>query len=562
MARILVLLSLSLFLSPLTAHAHDIEVEATLKAVTVYADRAELSYEVIKNVGVGDHDFVVSGFPANLYPNSLRVKGKSTGAVILGALSSKRVNSAELISQAERKINDQITALEEKKKGVEATIQSLNAQDKFLTSLQATASNRIGEEIAEFNLNADQWISASKEMQTGLNEVAQARLKHQSEVKDLNAQILKLRQDLNQLRTGQKSTTEIRLPMTATSAGDVNVTLTFQVPEASWIPEYDARLELESEALEVIQFGAVTNRTGTDWENVKLTLSTAQPHRGATSPALSPMWVNVFDPKAQNRRFKAQTESLALSADAVSSGAAPRSAVLNIAGAPQEFQAAPQLGAQINAAGLNAEYSIPGLVSIPADGTASKNLIGTFDVETKLVRQIKPQLSPLKAFLVAKATLKGEAPILAGKANLFLDGDFIGQSYLPLLKPGRETQLSFGIDDKIDVARKTLKDESGEAGLIVVGQTNTIERHFITEIQNLHGKPVAIEVLEAIPSSRDESIKVSLLEGHTTKGFTSDADNLKGILKWDFPVTAEEKREVKTGWKITWPKDKNLTGLR
>ena len=39
-------------------------------------------------------------------------------------------------------------------------------------------------------------------------------------------------------------------------------------------------------------------------------------------------------------------------------------------------------------------------------------------------------------------------------------------------------------------------------------------------------------------------------------------DKIKGLSVWDFALDPGAKKDVKLGWKLSWPQDKTLTGLR
>jgi uncharacterized protein (TIGR02231 family) len=185
-------------------------------------------------------------------------------------------------------------------------------------------------------------------------------------------------------------------------------------------------------------------------------------------------------------------------------------------------------------------------------------MVGTFATDSTLEIHVKPQLST-EAFLVAKAKLKSESPILAGQVSLFRDGAFVGKSNLPLLRPDEEHALFFGADDQVSVKRKILMDEKTEGGVIL--RDNVQERHFITEIQNLHSKPVTIVVKESTPVGRNDKITTDIVDNATSSGFTQDTANIKGLLRWEFKLDPKAKKDIKLGWKVTWPKDENISGL-
>ncbi|MCB1721717.1 MAG: mucoidy inhibitor MuiA family protein [Rhodospirillales bacterium] len=564
-----ILIFTALFFIPFTnvARADEIPASSTLKAATVFVDRATLTRSVKINISAGKHVVVFEGLPANLFPDSLRVQGQGTAKATLGALSNKIVNSVELTSEREQELTASLETLENQKKIIAAEKQALSQKRRFLESLAARAGEKESEDIAEFNLNTEGWLASAETIYTGISETLKSELEKDQQSLDLQKQINKITQDLNQRRTGQKRTYEVRLPVEVASAGTLTLALDYQIGGISWHPVYDARLDTKTAGLEIVQYGSVSQRTGEDWSNIELTLSTAQPHRGATTPNLPPMWVGLYDPTIASRQSvntfsdAASTPIMAVDEGRTKmEGLADDKAPLEKWRRLEEEREATPVAATINTGGFTAEYKIPGLSSIPADGTQTKVLIAPFDTETKLEVHIKPQINT-NAYLIAKTTLKGESPILPGPVSLFLDGAFVGQTGLPLLRPGGEHDLSFGIDDQIEVTYKTLKDESDEEG-IIMNKTKSVERHTVTEIHNLRTKPVNIVTLQVLPASKNKDIKLEILAEHTTKDYERDHDKIKGLSVWDFALDPGAKKDVKLGWKLSWPQDKTLTGLR
>ncbi len=553
---------LTVLLLPVMAHADDVKVTGTLKAATVYNDRAALTMEANAQIPAGKHVVMFEGLPTGIFTDSLRVKGQSQADTVLGALSHKIVNNVELTSAREAELNTQKEVLEEQRKVIQTEIKALETKKSFLTSLQAKAIEVTNDEIAKFELNSANWLEAANTLQTGMNEILKSELAKNNQIKDINDKIAKIQRDLNQVRTGSKQTLTVSLPVEMSRAANVTLSLEYQIGGAYWIPVYDARLNTENGELELVQYGSVSQRTGEDWSDIALTLSTARPNRGATAPTLSPMWVNLWSAQKKARRLggMAANESMVAMDMAMPASAPMESrAELEEGGAMFAAKEAVQRTATINTGGFTAEFEIPGLISVPADGTQTKVLITPFETDSKLEVHIKPQRDT-KAYLVANTTIKGEAPLLPGQVSLFRDGSYVGQTHVPLLKPGKDYDLSFGIDDQIEVAHKILKDERSEEGMFV-GKTDALTRHTVTEIQNLRNRDVNIVVGQTVPAPQNEKITLTMDKAATTSGYTEDKENIKGLLEWAFTLKSQEKKDVKLGWTLAWPQGENISGI-
>ncbi len=544
------------------AWAKDVDVESAIKAATVYNDRATLTRGAKVEIPAGAHNLVFKGLPLNLFPDSLRVKGSSKASVTFGALTHKRESFEDFVKPREQELNAQLEQLRDQQSVYNVEKSGMALADQFLMNLGKTASLRENENIAEMKLMPENWGNAVDVLAAKAIQIKKASLETDIKIRELNKKIQKVQRDLQQLRTGQKQSYEVVIPFESDKPTTLNVDLSYQISGVSWQPIYDARLDVTDKKLELVQYGSVWQNTGEDWADIALTLSTAQPSRGAGLPDLQSHWLSIYSPQAFRKSggYGAGARSMALmSAPGTDEEVAPAYVqALEQKNVAEMDRAVSVQTAQINTEGFVGEYKITGPATVKSDGTKAKLLIGGFEIENTLQVQIKPQMST-EAFLVAKTKLKGDAPILPGQVSLFRDGAYIGQSYMKMLRPDDETELAFGIDDNVTVKRNTLKDESSEAGLIT--KDSVIERHFVTEIQNLHKDDIQIAVLETIPTSKDERIRVEILKDNTTQGYEADLNNMKGVTRWMGTLTPKQKTSINLGWKVSWPKGENLSGL-
>lgn len=570
MTRLLSAIVALALLAPVPVFAQDaqaIETASKITAATVYSDRAKVTRLAVVDIPAGAHTVVFTGLPPGLMPDSLRAEGKARAEVKFGAVSHKQVMSSELTSERERELNDKAENIQDQITALNAERAAVEAEKNFILQLGQQAQLRSGEEIAEINLKPEQWAAASGTIRLKVAEASKALLDLDIRSRSLSREQQKIANELSTLRTGGRSTFSVSIPVETASATSLTVELSYQVPNATWQPLYDARLSTEGKGeLKLTQFGAVSQRTGEDWTGISLSLSTAQPQRGASLPDLQPMWVDAYEGGRFNYAEGAGRGGSALpmptmAQNMVSSKAMEMDAAMPASAPPPPPQevAASFTAAQIESGGFMTEFKIPGPATVPADGTETKLMVGDFEVASTLEIHIKPQLSS-DAFLVAKSKLKGDTPILPGQVNLFRDGAFVGQSRTRLLRPDEETDFYFGIDDQVSVKRKVLKDEQKEAG--VISRDTVLERNYATEVQNLHKDPVYVVVKETVPAPRNEKIVVEIGKETTTGGYKDNSDNIKGMLYWEFPLAPKEKKVLKLGWTLGWPKDFNLSGLR
>jgi uncharacterized protein (TIGR02231 family) len=559
MFRVLIFLPLVLF--SISANAEEFLVDSELKAATVYTNRATLTRQATVQIPKGAHKVVFKGLPANILTDSLRAEGSSGADVIFGALTHKRVIEAELTAPREKELNDQLQMFKDQQSLIFLEEQALKIKKEFLSNIGKHAGARTNEEISNIELNPEEWGAAAQSIYEGVSQIHKEAHEKGIKVREIEKQIAKIKAEIALLRTGSKNTYQVTIPIESSAATNLKVNLSYQIPSASWHPVYDARLDTEDGNLTLTQYGAVRQNTGEDWKDIELTLSTAQPQRGASLPALSPKWVNLWENRTRYNKSRSSMNAVSFGA-----GGAGAPAAMMAMDAPAEMLEEEAVlrkevnfaAAKIETGGYVSKYIIPGPSTVNSDGSESKVMIGGFDTENMLQIHIKPQINN-SAYLVGKMTLKGDAPILPGQASLFRDGAYVGQAYLSLLRPNEKTTLSFGIDDQVSVERHVMKDESGEDGVLT--KDNTQEKRFKTVVKNLHNMKVDIVLFETVPVAKDEKLKIEVLSKATTEGYQNDTDNVKGLFSWGFTLKASEEKEINLGWKVSWPSGLNISGL-
>lgn len=554
-----------------------IVADGKITAVTVYSDRAKVTRHASVEIPAGKSIVAFANMSPDLIRDSLRAEGVAPEKVTFGAVSLKELFMTYASSPREQELYKEYEPLKDKQKLIAAERASLQAKREFILGLGQQAKDNLNDEIKRNELKSQQWLMAANDIQAGILDTLKAEVELDIRQRELDSEIKRVQDELHQFGLKQTNAFVVMVPMEAERATKLELDISYQVTNATWSPIYDARLETADETkLQIIQYGVVRQRTGEDWENVSLSLSTARPQRDVSIPNLKSTWIDAelisdlavppvaaggaADPLSEWRQ-KAEARRLSLSSET----APPESEETEYAPVPMVTPIRPQAGyrarlvpAVIETGGYVSEYKIPGPANVISDGSDTKLMIGNFETQSEMQVHVKPQMST-DAYLVAQMKLKGESPILPGVINLFRDGAFIGKGNIPLLRPDEEYDLSFGIDDQVSVKRNTLKDENKEEG--VISKDNVIERQYVTEIENLHSAPITVVVKETIPSSKNEKVVVEVRKDFTTGGYVMDAKNIKGLMHWKFEMPAKDKKEFKLGWGVTWPKDHRLTGL-
>lgn len=541
------------------AGAVDIATETRPNAVTVFPDRALVTRWGQLKLPAGAHTLVVNGLPGGLVSETLRVTGSGPAGLMIGSVESRVVTRQDLVHEQERVLQARLTELRDKRALTEAHSRALRLRQSFIESLAKSAAEGLTGDNADGQMRSEQWEQAWGRLQAGSEQALKELVAQDIAVRGIDDQIRKVEADLRAVKTGARTEAQVRIAIESPKDGPMEVAIQYQIGGASWSPVYDARLSTDTAKLSLASFGTVRQRTGEDWTEVALTLSTAQPAQGSQMPELLPWWIQPPPPPMP----LGAAGSVAPSAMPAPAPKAERLYSRALRDAPTEAEEAAPAPVQMQVAEVAssefaAEYRIPGKVAVPADSADHRFAIASRDMPVDLSARIVPKLDP-KAYLHAEIKVAGEAPTLAGPVSLYRDGTYMGGARLASLKPGDTAELSFGVDDKVTVQYLPQRGQTGEQGFL--SKEKRVERRFRTIVANLHTRPLTLKVYDQVPVSRDEAIKVALLDKDTTPGYARDIQDRPGVLVWNWEAKPGEKKGFDFGYVVTYPVDKVPTGF-
>jgi uncharacterized protein (TIGR02231 family) len=308
-------------------------------------------------------------------------------------------------------------------------------------------------------------------------------------------------------------------------------------------------------SLILIRRAAIQQRSGEDWRDVTLTLSTTRPSSGASAPTLPPLTVDYLPDPAKTRGLVSPQPSPAPASrprSVASEGTGRREDVVANVAPARELEIEEQR-ASVDATPFQAIFALPGKMTVLTTGEVKRTQIDDAKVEPTIVVRAVPRLQA-QAYLYAKATMPKTTAYLPGPISLFRDGTYVGTGQLPLLSPGQEHEIGFGADDSVRVRHATVEDKRGETGLISSSQTDT--RSFRITVKNLHERAITISVLDHVPVSKQQDIKVELTG--KTPPTRRDVDEKRGLLAWEATLQPDEERQIEFGYRISWPAGKGV----
>ncbi len=449
----------------------------------------------------------------------------------------------------------EIAALYDERSALDQAIADANQQRSFLISLSEKQLTPQSSTDTVKSIDVTQLTALLDLMGQRLSALAKVIQEAQARQKLIDEKVNELNNVVAMLAPNDASRLEATINVAAQSEMKGVLRVSYRLNEAGWLPYYDARMETPKSGgnakLALIRRAEVMQSTAETWDNVALTLSTTRPSGATAAPDLTEEELFAYE--------RQRADALAKSAAAPVAGAemdadktlkdemAELGSVQNYAAAPPKAVA--QRQAIVQLAGFQANYLIPGRVTVDNSGSAKKVRISSDSHDAKL-QVIAVPLIDANAYLTATFIVKGGGPMLPGYVNLYRDGVFVGQGGLPLLNPKEEAKLGFGIDDLVKVVRKEVKKSIGEQGLITT--SNVEERAWDITVKNLHDFKIAVKVLDRQPFTARDDVEIETLQGMTPPT-QENVDKKRGVLAWSLDLEPQTDMVIKSGYRISWP---------
>jgi len=545
----------------------EIKGSSRIDAVTVYPSGAEVTRSGRVTMERGEHVILFTDLPAQALSSSLRVEGRATGTLEIGSVDTRRVyvpRSDSAAAATERKqIEDTIEKLKDERALLQATVEAAQAQKALINNLANLPTQPSAPNSAAMQPD---WAQLFTLIGQRSAEAQKTILDSQIRMRETDRQIADLARKLTSVAPAQEERTEVKVFVNAADGLDADLTIRYQVSAASWTPFYDARLSTgtrdQAPKLQLIRRASIQQRTGESWDDVQLALSTARPGAGSAAPILNPMTVDYAPdaPRAQAQPAEPRGYAGTLMdrgvageerADGQTNLFARRAREKNKEDAPAQI--ADEVRTGVEAQSFQAVYSIAGRVAVPATGEMKRVQIDDLALDPTLTARTVPKAEQ-KAYLYAKLTTARGTPVLPGMVSLFRDATFVGTGQLPLLAPGEEHELGFGVDDMIRVRHAVVEDKRGETGLISTSKTDV--RNYRITVKNLHERPIQLRVLDQIPVAQNDAIKIEL-QGRTAPT-RRDVEDKRGVMAWDMTLTPDEEKAIEFGYRVSWPGAKRV----
>lgn len=175
--------------------------------------------------------------------------------------------------------------------------------------------------------------------------------------------------------------------------------------------------------------------------------------------------------------------------------------------------------------------------------------VASYDIEASYQYFAIPKINE-ETYLKANITKWEQYNLLAGEAQVFFEDAYVGKTLLDIRFVTDTLQISLGRDKKVSVQREKMKEFTTKQ---FIGSKKQETLTWKTTVKNNKSKSIQIIILDQVPISNSEEIKVEVQNRSNAK-----LNSENGEIKWEVEIPALSKKELELKYSVEYPKSKNI----
>lgn len=278
-------LFLFLALCPLLLFSNTEKLPSTIKKVTVYLSGAQITRLANCNLPSGASDIVLTGLSTKIDESSIQISGLQAVSILSMSYDINYMVTVENTTVSQPLL-DRIKTINTKIAFLRSSISGLEEEQQVIY-----ANRTVGARTQALSLEKLKEISTyyRKRITSIKSEIFMDNLEinvFKEETRTLQKQLAEHN------NVPEKEHGEIKIKFDAPVASTLKLSITYQVQDAGWIPNYDIKSTAINTPLNLTYKAHVYQKTGKDWNNAKITLSTGNPNVNVAKPELGTKYLN------------------------------------------------------------------------------------------------------------------------------------------------------------------------------------------------------------------------------------------------------------------------------
>ncbi len=509
-------------------------VSSKITDVTLFFDRARVSREASVSVGPGTHRLLIPLEAFSIAEKSATAEVVGQGEVL--GVQVAKVPVSESPRQKIREIEKRLKELRDRQQAVRDEKTALEQQEAFLKGVVDFAGTQVPKEIQTQMPAPEDWEATLSFLGERFSRIFEKKRARENKIAELQETIKHVKRELDMLRSrAERTATGIEVLFRSEKAQSLDITVRYMVRNAGWSPVYRAFAKDAASGIKLSMMGQIRQKTGEDWENVNLSVSTVEPVLGGRLPEVL-VW-HLDTPKLRGRDVQAER---AMSRKMM-------------AAAPQARSVAPMAEAERRKTALSFEYTLPEPVNVASREEKTLLPLFTKSIDGDFYYYAAPGRDP-RAYLVCRA--EADSELLAGPVNIFFTGRYVGEMFLEEKQPGEDFLLALGADRAVSLKREKIRDHRKETAFFGQIERDSVVREIKYRIsaENLKDREITLQVTDAVPVSKTDRIQVKDI-AFSPDPQKRDVKGKPGVMQWRFGLEPGQTKSMTISFTVAYPKD-------
>ena len=269
----------------MAANGDNKKVTPSIKHVTVFTNGAQVERSLSVNLLAGEQMITFTDLSPYTDVKSMQIKARGKLTVLGVNYRTIHPDSLQRVKQL-REAEKLVKSTDEKERELKAQLEVVNAQLEMVKTNSSIGNRTTVTPLANIkelnNYYAQETLELKKKaiaIDQELEKLAEIREKQEKTVDSI-------------ARIKLKTMTEADLTLQVAQAGKVEFDLTYYVRNAGWYPTYDLRSEGLGLPLQLSYKANMFQNTKEEWNNISVTLSSANPSRSNIAPELRTYWID------------------------------------------------------------------------------------------------------------------------------------------------------------------------------------------------------------------------------------------------------------------------------
>ncbi len=500
-----------------------------ISRVILYPNMALIKKDILVPLKKGENNIKIPGFPGDMVDGSIQVNIGDKKGIELLDIKVERNYLREIASEDVLKLKENIKKIKKEIELISNELNSYKAAISFLRSVEPFPKNtKVSNKEVE---------SFSKYLIKSLNSKFNKISLLQSKMDILKKKKENLEKTIDELNSNYKESKNIYLYFKSKYKFNLPIEISYLVKNAKWRYSYDIKVDSYTNEVYIYSYALIKQSTVEDWKHVSVEINTSRPYFGKV-PVLHPWYVDI----EENDIYRSKAINL------------PTEPFMKISRKGMNKISAFK-GSVIRENKASYSFIIPLKISIPSDNKEHRVFLSLKNTKGSFLYIAIPKLLKHGCLnVIFKNPMN--YPLARGRVKVFLDGIFVTKFFMkkPVMQ-GEEMKLSLGVDGSIRTVKKLVRKFTQYKG--VLSKHIKVVYEYEINIYNGKNSEIEIEVKDNVPVSRNEKIKVKLIEPRKNEAAISK----DGIITWKLKLMPLKEKKLKVKFSVEYPKDVKIIGL-